>query len=116
MDVAAEDAGEKRGGDLGEDFFAEVAVDEAGYGFVFGGRGFFEAVAVGDLGGIGGAGSGAEEGGVFERGEIFGDHHAHAVGDGLELAGYFPGRCLCRHPYIGFAGGVVGGDEVLLKA
>jgi len=38
MDVATEDAGEKGSGDFGEDFFAEVTVDEAGYRFVGVGR------------------------------------------------------------------------------
>ena len=56
-----------------------VVVVVRGGGFELGG-------AVRGLGGVGGAGCGAEEGAAFERGEVGGDHHAHAVGHGDELA------------------------------
>ena len=92
LDVASEDAGEQGCGEGLEDLVAEVAEDEVGYGFVWMvvGSGFKGVLA--EFGGavgfgvVGGDGFGGEERGVFEGGEVCGDHHAHAVGDGEELA------------------------------
>ena len=84
VDVAAEDPGEEWGGQGGEDFGAEVAEDEGGDGFVVmvvRGFGFECGCAVGFCC-VGGQGFRGEEWGVFKSGEVGGDHHAHAVGDG----------------------------------
>ena len=67
MDVAAEDSAEERGGESGENFFAEVAEGEGGDGFVVGGGGGFEFGGAGGFGGVGGFGGGGEERGVRSR-------------------------------------------------
>ena len=111
FDVAAEDSAEEGGSDFGEDLGAEVAEDEGGDALVwiFGGVGGQGAELVGaeDFVVEGLFGFGGEEGGGVEGFEVSGDHHAHAVGDGLESA-------VEEDP--GFAGGVEGGDDFGLEA
>ena len=56
---------------------------------------------------VGALGFGGEQRGVFERAEVRGDHHAHAFGDGFELAVFDD---------VGDARAVVGGDELAFEA
>lgn len=107
FDVSAEDTREEGSGDAGEDLLAEVAAGEAGDAFVGCGSDLFK---------LGGAsefivkrlpGGGAEEGRAIDGVEVGGDHHAHAVGHGLEAI---------VEKDVGLAGVVVGGEEVGLQA
>jgi hypothetical protein len=90
-----------------EDLWTEVAEDEVGDALVVLWRGGLELVGAARLGGVRCAGGFAEEMRAFERGEVGGDHHAHAVGDGDEPA---------VTEDVGDAAGVVRRDKMLVHA
>ena len=107
FDVSAEDSAEEGGSNLGEDLRTKVAEDEGGDALVMLGGLGAQFVGAEDFVVEGLFGFGGEEGGGVEGVEVGRDHHAHAVGDGLESA-------VEEDP--GFAGGVEGGDDFGLEA
>ena len=112
-DVAAEDTAEQRGGDAVEHFPAEVAEGEVGDGLVVRGEGGEQFGGACGFGAVGGDGGRGEERRAVEGFEVGGDHHVEAVGHGDETAG---GMVRGGEEDVGFAGGVVGGDEFGLEA
>ena len=107
LDVSSKDTREQGSGDAGEDLRAEVAAGEASDALVGFGcdalelGGACEFVVKGLLGGR------AEEGRAVDRVEVGGDHHAHAVGHGLEAI---------RDQDVRLARVVIGREEIGLEA
>lgn len=107
FDVPAQDTAQQRRGDAGQDLFAEVPPREAGDAFVLEGGGGLEFLGAGEFGAVRLFGGCAEEAGAIERLKVGGDHHAHAVGHGIEAA---------IEEDVSLAGGVVGREEVVAQA
>ncbi len=107
VDIAAEDSAEERRADLLQHLGAEVALDEVGYAFVFAWSGGLQLCCSCRLVAIGLDGGCAEEVGVVECGEVGGDHHAHAVGHGAQLA---------VDEDVGLAGRILRGEKLVGEA
>ena len=95
FDIAAEDSGEQRSGELAQHLMIEVSADEGSDGLVCFWCAVFEMFGAAQFIGVGATGFGGEERRIFERCLILRNHEAHAVGDGLKLT-----SCFCPRSFL----------------